>query len=288
MFGYLKVARNWVGHDVYVNYRQHYCSLCFSLWNDYGLLSRFLLSYEVTFLSCLLNGNESEGGNGRKEACFSLKRKKRQKVGSTDYFSSISILLAYGKVLDDMNDQKTFSSFFFKHLLKPKYRKAVRRYPEMNDLLNRMYEQIDKMESEGASMFPLTSCFSEKMIEIVSLYRQLSEQETRILSFVFSWVYFIDAVDDLEDDRKHSLFNPLLSIASTKNQLINSEEYWDILDGLLSGIKKLDTETLDPTVKSILFNCMLRTTLIASGLGDKDGISPIRLFLSKKYGTSFL
>ena len=62
MFGYVRVDKPELKVKEYEMYKAVYCSLCKSLGKHYGILSRFTLSYDFTFLA-LLNMSLKDGCN---------------------------------------------------------------------------------------------------------------------------------------------------------------------------------------------------------------------------------
>ena len=53
MFGYVRVFKPTITMGEYEQYKGIYCTLCKRLGKRYGVLSRFTLSYDMTFLALL-------------------------------------------------------------------------------------------------------------------------------------------------------------------------------------------------------------------------------------------
>ena len=53
MFGYIRIAKPELKVKEYEMYKAVYCSLCRVLGKNYGIWSRFTLSYDFTFLALL-------------------------------------------------------------------------------------------------------------------------------------------------------------------------------------------------------------------------------------------
>ena len=60
MFGYVRACKPELKIKEYETYKAVYCSLCRLMGREYGLWSRFTLSYDFTFLA-LLNMAMTEG-----------------------------------------------------------------------------------------------------------------------------------------------------------------------------------------------------------------------------------
>ena len=53
MFGYVRACKPELKIKEYETYKAVYCSLCRLMGREYGLWSRFTLSYDFTFLALL-------------------------------------------------------------------------------------------------------------------------------------------------------------------------------------------------------------------------------------------
>ena len=98
MFGYIKACKPELKVKEYDIYKAVYCSLCKKLGKSYGLLSRFTLSYDFTFLA-LLNMSLKDGCDGfeRKRCAFNpLKKCNYCKNDSvTDMPAAAAIIMLY-------------------------------------------------------------------------------------------------------------------------------------------------------------------------------------------------
>ena len=107
MYGYLKPDNTALEFAARRYYRERYCSLCHSLWNYYGMLPRMFLSYDVTFATVLLDLDSQVNFNTDKILCY---RKNRIVSNQEEWkkISAISILLAAGKLKDNIDDDNSF------------------------------------------------------------------------------------------------------------------------------------------------------------------------------------
>ena len=79
MFGYLIVNKPEMKIKDYERYRAYYCGLCRRLYKHYGKKGQLTLSFDMTFLTILLNGLYEPKLHSGKHFC-GLHPAKRQKV----------------------------------------------------------------------------------------------------------------------------------------------------------------------------------------------------------------
>ena len=105
MYGYLRVDRKTASPSIRKYYRQQYCSLCHSLWNNYGMQSRFLLSYDVTFMAVLLNFDPQISFDEKLPICYFKKEIKTDKE-KWKKLAAITVLLVGEKLNDNIVDKE--------------------------------------------------------------------------------------------------------------------------------------------------------------------------------------
>ena len=116
VFGYLKADVSKLNEENLNLYRTAYCSLCFALKKHYGIFSRFLLNYDVTFLALLELNLEEDNNDCVKKYC-PYKAKKCNCIENQEevffFCASILIVLAYEKIIDNIRDEKFFKKFIY-------------------------------------------------------------------------------------------------------------------------------------------------------------------------------
>ena len=117
MFGYVRTDKGELKVKEYELYRGLYCSLCKALSKRYGVLSRFILSYDMTFLVlvrlCEKNISPTfKGGrcpfNPAKKCNYCTNAEEEY-----DFVCAAAILMFYYKVKDNIGDSRFFKKIFF-------------------------------------------------------------------------------------------------------------------------------------------------------------------------------
>ena len=109
MFGYIKIAKPELKIKEYETYKAVYCTLCRTLGKEYGIWTRFTLSYDFTFLA-LLNMALSDGCDEAERkhcVCNPLKKcnycKNDEKIKMP---AAAAMIMVYYKLLDNIADEK--------------------------------------------------------------------------------------------------------------------------------------------------------------------------------------
>lgn len=236
MFGYLKVYKPELLVKDADTYKSVYCTLCKTLGKDYSPLSRLLLNYDHTFYTLISIALQSECQNtfSKKRCCCNI-FKTCTYCSDNEFIhksAGFTIITAYHKLSDDIQDSKLFKSLFirfFRLLFKGSYKKAKNKYPVIDLIVsNVMYEQA-KIENEilcgdTHNFYEiLDNCTSPSATMLSELLQDISDDEfnKRALSELGyqlgTWIYLLDAVDDLQKDIKHNNFNCLKYFDKSKN-----------------------------------------------------------------------
>jgi len=152
-----------------------------------------------------------------------LRRKPAEKeslpavLRELSYCASAAMLMIYYKLKDDIADSGPFRKAGCYALLpfaSQARRKAARLYPEMDASLSAFIRRQGEIEREGCAS--LDQAADPTANALASLCEGLSrdERQKRVLRrfgyLVGRYVYFADALDDLEEDKRRGAYNPFL------------------------------------------------------------------------------
>ena len=107
MFGYIKAdTPNMYVKDT-VLYKAMYCGLCKGIGKTCGQRARFVLNYDLTFLSVLLHNITNQDVKIENQRC-AIHRLKKRPIAVVDILNeriaTLNVLLAYHKLNDDVID----------------------------------------------------------------------------------------------------------------------------------------------------------------------------------------
>ena len=233
MFGYLQIHKDELKVKEYEAYKSVYCGLCKQLGRDYGFLTRLILSYDCTFYAILLMSlKRSCTGFSDGRCKFNpLKKCKFADCKDNAYSkaSTLSVISAYYKVVDDIDDSGLFKRIALK-IAKPffgrRQKKAARRFPEIEIIVSEMMKNQKAAENDELVTIDKAANPTAKMISDLAALEGGNDLQKRVLSEfgyqIGRWVYLIDAADDYEKDKKSGNFNPFIKADINDKDYINS------------------------------------------------------------------
>ena len=209
MFGYLAMHNCFQTFKMHRCYANYYCGTCFGLEYNFGQISRFLLSNDVSLLGILMKCHKDS--LRQHYLCFGKCKEKHCVFhgGKWNQMAAINLLLVNEKLKDDVNDERSWKAVIGKILLGKHMRKAESQYPEMAKVIAQGYVEMYKLERAGSGVRPIEECFADMMVNTMKEVRELEEWEIYYIRHISRWIYYIDALDDYEEDYKKNRFNSL-------------------------------------------------------------------------------
>lgn len=151
MFGYIAANLNDLNDDERKRYRAAYCGLCHTLEERCGQTSRFALTYDLAFLSLLLNSLYEPAELVEEKRCILHPAKPHGSVrtGYTDYAADLSIALAYHKCLDDWRDDHNPLARGYAAMLATHYEAVRKRLPRQCAAIEKGLADITHIEASA-------------------------------------------------------------------------------------------------------------------------------------------
>lgn len=219
MFGYIKADKPELKVKEFEMYKAVYCTLCRELGRSYGILSRFTLSYDFTFLA-LLNMALKDGCEcvERKRCAFNPLKKCNYCKNESDFKmpSAAAMIMLYYKLLDNIQDEKGIKKLGFRILLpifSSAHKKAAKAYPFIEDAVAEYIAQQNMLESGNCnSLDQIADPTAKVLSKILSLCSEDKTQKRvleRLGYCIGRYIYILDAACDLEEDIKKGSYNVL-------------------------------------------------------------------------------
>jgi len=217
MYGYVRPCKGELKVREYELFKARYCGLCHALKKGYGPFARFLVNYDFTFLSMLLQSPEESEQICSKRCPVSPFRKKSCCV-QTEALSAAadgSVLLGWWKLRDSASDKGFFRGIPYRTaalLFTPAMRRAAKRRPELSSKIKDLLDELGGIEnSQLASLDAPADCFG-RLLSSFSVFVSADDAAPlgQLLYHIGRWVYIIDALDDIEEDAGSGSYNPLI------------------------------------------------------------------------------
>lgn len=226
MFGYVKVFKPTIRMGEYEIYKGIYCTLCKRLGKRYGVLSRFTLSYDMTFLALLQMALAEECGEFCPSRCSFNPTKRCLKATDTvaiDLAADIGTILAYYKLKDTLADEglgKKIGAWCALPFAAAAHKKAKKRVPRIDAAVAAMMTAQAEVEaSQNTSIDRAAEPFALLLQTLAAQMADTDAQKRVLGRFGYClgrWVYLMDAVDDLAKDLEKGRYNPYIGARQLK------------------------------------------------------------------------
>ena len=130
---------------------------------------------------------------------------------------AITVILAYFKLVDNLHDSN-FLKRILLYLLYPYFssicKKARNKFPKVFDIVNDGMSEQFKMEKEKEISLDKSAHPTGKILSELFSYGDCDENKEQSAQFGYQLgrvVYFLDAFDDYEKDKKEKTFNPFIN-----------------------------------------------------------------------------
>lgn len=256
MFGYVKACKPELKIKEYETYKAVYCSLCKKLGKSYGLLSRFTLSYDFTFLA-LLNMSLKEGCDGfeRKRCAFNPLKKCNycKNLDAIDMPAAAAMIMLYYKILDNIADERGFKKVTYwclKPIFSRAHKKAAKNYPQIEAAVSEYITAQNALEKANCTSIDEAADPTAKVMEKILMLCSETQMQKRVLQRIGyclgRYIYLLDASIDLPEDIKKGSFNVLKNIDDDDiNDRIKKQLYFCVNEAAkafeLLDIKKYKT-----------------------------------------------
>lgn len=242
-------------HEGQVNdNRFNYCGTCKSIGSSMGQPSRFVLNYDIVFLSALLNEFSSESkyaGAYFEKSCWKLPDPKSIPL-VFQYTSALNIYLASIKIQDNILDSKWWDKpkwLFTKLFLMKSFKKAERTLRDLNFPLDTVKSLIKRnwknettknlrLEEYSEPTAQITKISFEHGAALLNINEQDRSQLGKIGYALGEMAYCMDAEEDLSMDKLNANFNPLIANSSISKEQIRNRvvQYTDSMIEQLSSL----------------------------------------------------
>ncbi len=262
MFGYVKACKPELKIKDFEIYKAVYCSLCKKLGKNYGILSRFTLSYDFTFLALLNMSLESDC------VCFERKRCAFNPLKKCNYCkddtalnmpAAAAMIMLYYKILDNIADERSVKKIGF-YMLKPifshAHKKAAKSYPHIEKAMEQYISAQKALEAaDCTSIDEAADPTAKVMQEILSLCTE-DETQKRILRrlgyCLGRCIYLLDAACDLADDKKNGSYNVLKTIDGDIKEKITPQLYFCVNEAA-RALELLDIKKYKDILGNIIY-----------------------------------
>lgn len=216
MFGYVLMNCKTLSDAERARFRAMYCGMCHTLKARYGQLSRFTLSYDMTFMAMVLSALYEPEEIRAQERCMPHMLKPHDYVLNPilEYAADMNVALAYHKCADNWQDDKNPAYAAAQRALQGAYDRVRAQHPEKCRAIEEWMCAVGEIEKSGREEIDPPMNLTGSMLGALFSYREdfFSDALRRMGDGLGRFIYFMDAYDDLSKDIKHGKYNPLKSL----------------------------------------------------------------------------
>lgn len=216
MFGYVVCNKKGLEKAEFERYQEMYCGLCKTLGERFGIMERFSLSYDMTFLALFLSALYEPEEATYQFTCpihpFHKKTALKSKI--IDYAADMTIAVAYFKCQDDWEDEHQLVSKKYGKILEKNYREIQRKYPRQCENIAKNILELRAIEKSREIRYDEAVNCSGKMLAELFVYKEdfWSNSLRRFGYELGRFIYLMDASMDYKRDLKKGTYNPLFQM----------------------------------------------------------------------------
>ena len=239
MFGFVTAQMKLLTDEQAARYRACYCGLCHSLKERHGELSRFTLTYDMTFLVLLLSSlyEPYERASEAKCAPHPFKVQKYWQNEISDYAADMNVALAYLNCMDDWKDDLSLSGLAGAKLMKKSFDEISEKYPRQCKAMRESIKTLSELEDKRIfDADKASKSFGSLMAELFVYKEDYWSGYLRDFGMALGqFIYIMDACIDLRDDKRYYKYNPMLHLF---NRVDEKEQFKAILEMLMAECVK--------------------------------------------------
>ena len=214
MFGYISPVLSAMTEEQRLRYRRAYCGLCQALKRKGGEKARISLSNDMTFLALVLSSLYEPATEKTETRCgvHPLKRHEYLISSMIDYAAEMNLLLFYYKCLDQKMDDHSVAGMAGEKVLRASFARIEKTWPRQSLAVAESLGQLWAEEKKENPSPDLLCNLSGRMLGAVFVPKPDDLWGADLFAVgegLGRFIYWMDAVEDLESDLKHHRFNPL-------------------------------------------------------------------------------
>lgn len=242
MFGLVRPYYKKMIKQEKCEYKCYYCGLCMGMGRNTGILSRFLINYDVCLAYLVADSIFVDTSIETARCPFSpiRKVKYRDNPALLDKMSGVNYILTYHKVKDDIDDDDSAVAKIIERLMRKKYDSIrIKNEHSIRAVIDGM-QAIKAVESsnEKISVHDSAVPFGDLLGGAMAGCLEDPTDDkvfSALCKYLGMWIYVIDACVDLKNDIKHNKYNPLkagYADATVENIIASRRD--EIIDFLMS------------------------------------------------------
>ena len=175
------------------------------------------------------------------------------------YAADMTVLLSYQKMQDDWKDEKSVPGFAVSMLLRKDYQKLMEQYPRQGRAIEENIRLLSEAEQQNQKDIDYVSGLTGRFLAEIFVWKDdIWQEELRNMGFYLGkFVYLMDALEDVEKDRKKGNYNLFLESGEVWSRE-QEPKYKEILTAMAAeaarSFERLQIITCADILRNILYS----------------------------------
>jgi hypothetical protein len=218
MFGYLFLTKELLTLPERKIFRNYVCTLCLAHQYRYGKPSALLNNYDMGVFAIVLNlyGDQIEncGKCGKHVVQRRSKFTERKWGDIVDY----NINLVRKKMEDDLHDKSNLKAKGLFVIASGIFKKTRNYNPFLYDLFDEEFDKFLNVETKKPGLDEILDTYDTFARNTFCVLNGVKPAELDFFASLNRWIYWIDAVQDYDEDIKNGSYNPLIREFRSRNK----------------------------------------------------------------------
>ena len=215
MFGYIAPALGALSEEQRARYRAYYCGVCHALLRQFGSAGRLSLSNDMTFLALLLSSlyEPEETEQSARCAVHPAKAHTFRSSSAIDYAADMNLLLFWYKCRDGRMDDRSLRAAAGEKMFREAAARVADRWPRQAKGIEEALKELWELERSPSPSADALCALSGRMLGSAFVFRPEDLWAPELYGVgdgLGRFVYWMDAWEDFDADRKKGRFNPLV------------------------------------------------------------------------------
>jgi hypothetical protein len=212
MFGYLFPTKEILTITERKIFRDYYCTLCLAHRYRYGRFSSLLNNFDMGIFAIVLNLYENDIEDCAR--CGKKVKNRKEKFTEKKWGDIVdySINLIRKKIEDDLIDNPNSRTKILYLIAKGIFRRCRRNNQELYDAFDEEYSYFTKAEAQNLNIDEILDAYESFSRNTLTVLGCDQPEQVNLFASLNRWVYWIDAINDYDEDLNNGTYNPYISI----------------------------------------------------------------------------
>lgn len=216
MFGYVRPYLEALTEQERARYNAVYCGLCRTLGRRHGVMGKLSLTFDMTFLTLLLQSLYEPEEHTEHNRCAAHPAKPHDETMSavSEYCADMTVALMYHKFLDDWQDEHKLLKKGAANIIEKDYQQVRGAWPEQCAAIEQCLDELAAIEREPEPRPDAAADSFGRLMGALMLWKHdfWSGALTVFGRSLGRFVYMMDAAVDYDGDRKKHRYNPISAL----------------------------------------------------------------------------